>query len=100
MPHPSKLLFGFGGQSEELPFSKEAAAASGVDLLVSDNRRDAQTALRNAEAFVQKRVDLVIEFQIDQQVAPILADEITRAGIPLIAVERDIPHPQCHILWR
>jgi ribose transport system substrate-binding protein len=100
MSHPSKLLFGFGGQSEELPFSqavtaslKEAAAASGVDLLVLDNRHDAQTALRNAEAFVQKRVDLVIEFQIDQQVAPILADKIARAGIPLIAVEREIPHP-------
>jgi ribose transport system substrate-binding protein len=95
---PSKLRFGFGGQSETLPFSqavtaslKEAAAASGVDLLVLDNRYDARTALRNAERFVQERVDLVIEFQIDQEIAPILADKIRRAGIPLIAVE--IPHP-------
>lgn len=95
---PSKLRFGFGGQSEALPFSqavtaslKEAAAASGVDLLVLDNRYDARTALRNAEQFVQERVDLVIEFQIDQEIAPILAYKIERAGIPLIAVE--IPHP-------
>jgi ribose transport system substrate-binding protein len=95
---PSKLRFGFGGQSEELPFSqavttslKDAAATSGVNLLVMDNRYDARTALQNAERFVQERVDLVIEFQIDQEIAPIVADRIASAGIPLIAVE--IPHP-------
>ena len=95
---PSRLRFGFGGQSEALPFSqavtaslKAAAAASGVDLLVLDNRYEPRTALRNAERFVEERVDLVIEFQIDQEIAPVLADKISRAGIPLIAVE--IPHP-------
>jgi ribose transport system substrate-binding protein len=96
---PTKLRFGLGGRFEELPFSqavttslKNAAAASGIDLLVLDNRYDARTALRNAEQFVQARVDLVIEFQIDQQVAPIVADKIARAGIPLIAVEISLPH--------
>ena len=43
------------------------------------------------DEFVRNRVDLVIEFQIDQHVAPVLADKIDAAGIPLIAV--DIPHP-------
>ncbi len=95
---PSKLRFGFAGQSEKLPFSqvvtaslKEAAVASGIELLILDNRYDAGTALRNAERFIQERVDLVIEFQIDQRVAPIIGDKIAAAGIPLIAVE--IPHP-------
>jgi ribose transport system substrate-binding protein len=98
---PSKLRFGFGGQPEELPFSravtaslKEAAAASGVELLVLDNRYEARTALRNAERFVQERVDLVIEFQTDQGAAPLVADKIATAGIPLIAVE--IPHPHAN----
>ena len=36
-------------------------------------------------------VDLVIEFQVDQDVAAIIGDKIAGAGIPLIAV--DIPHP-------
>jgi ribose transport system substrate-binding protein len=36
-------------------------------------------------------VDLVIEFQIDQRVAPVLAHKIDDAGLPLISV--DIPHP-------
>jgi ribose transport system substrate-binding protein len=95
---PSKLRFGFGSQSSEMPFSeavtnslRSAANASGVDLLVLDNRYNAETALSNADAFVREQVDLVIEFQIDQHVAPILADKIAGANIPLIAI--DIPHP-------
>ena len=95
---PRKIRFGFGCQSEDLPFSQAvteslsaAAASSGVDLMILDNRYDAATAIRNAEQFVSNRVDLVIEFQIEQEVAPIVADKIADAGIPLIAVE--IPHP-------
>jgi ribose transport system substrate-binding protein len=81
-----------------MPFSvqvteslKDAASQLGVDLLILDNRYDAQTALLNAEEFVRNRVDLVIEFQVEQEVAPMIADKIAGAGIPLIAI--DIPHP-------
>jgi ribose transport system substrate-binding protein len=95
---PRKVRFGFGKQSGEMPFSeavtaslRDAAAQAGVDLLILDNRYDAATALEAADEFVKNRVDLVIEFQIDQGVAPIIADKIAVAGIPLIAV--DIPHP-------
>jgi ribose transport system substrate-binding protein len=95
---PKKARFGFGSESAEMPFSadvtdslKAAATAAGVDLLVLDNRYDASSAVHNAEEFVRQRVDLVIEFQIDQHVAPIVADRIHNAAIPLIAV--DIPHP-------
>jgi ribose transport system substrate-binding protein len=95
---PRKVRFGFGKQSAEMPFSeavtaslRDAATQAGVDLLVLDNRYDAATAVQVAEEFVRNRVDLVIEFQIDQEVAPIIADKIAVAGIPLIAV--DIPHP-------
>ncbi len=95
---PKKARFGFGSQSAEMPFSqavteslKAAASSAGVDLLVLDNRYDATTALSNADEFVREHVDLVIEFQIDQRVAPVIAHKIDGAGIPLIAV--DIPHP-------
>ncbi len=95
---PKKLRFGFGGQSAEMPFSQAvagslsaAAAAMGVDLVILDNRYDAATAVQNAEAFVRDRVDIVIEFQIEQHVAAIIADKIAAANIPLIAI--DIPHP-------
>ena len=95
---PTKLRFGFGGQSAEMPFSeavtaslRQAATAVGVDLLVLDNHYDAATAIANAETFVRERVDVVIEFQIEEHAAPIIADKISAAKIPLIAV--DIPHP-------
>ena len=93
-----KLRFGYASQSSDMPFSvqvteslKDAAAQLGVDLLILDNRYDAQTALLNAEEFVRNHVDLVIEFQVEQEIAPMIADKIAGAGIPLIAI--DIPHP-------
>jgi ribose transport system substrate-binding protein len=93
-----KLRFGFGGQSAELPFSievteslKAAASAVGVDLLILDNCYDGPTAVRNVEEFIKNKVDLIIEFQVEQEVAPVIGDKIAGAGIPLIAI--DIPHP-------
>jgi ribose transport system substrate-binding protein len=95
---PRKLRFGFAGQSSDMPFSetvtqslRSAALNSGVDLLVLDNRYDGPTAVRNADRFVAERVDLVIEFQVEQSVAAVIADKVSNAGIPLIAV--DMPHP-------
>lgn len=95
---PKKMRFGFAGQSADMPFSnevteslKDAAASVGVDLLILDNKYDAATALKNAEEFVRSKVDLVIEFQVEQEVAPMIADKIAGARIPLIAI--DIPHP-------
>ena len=95
---PTKMRFGFGSQSAEMPFSvevteslKEAAASVGVDLVILDNCYDAATAIKNAEEFVRSRVDLVIEFQVEQEAAPVIADKIAAAKIPLIAI--DIPHP-------
>src|ERR1700733_11477022 len=64
---PKRLRFGLAVQSAELPFSQQvaasvtaAAAGSGVELLVLDNHFDAETAIRNAEEFVSKRVDVVL----------------------------------------
>jgi len=95
---PRKVRFGFGKESSEMPFSeavaaslRDAAAQTGVDVFMLDNRYDGATAVKNADEFVRHHVDLVIEFQIDQHAAPIVADKIAAAGIPLIAV--DIPHP-------
>ncbi len=100
---PRKVRLGFGAESSDMPFSEAvreslvaAAASAGVDLLVLDNKYDANTAMRNAEEFVRQRVDLVIEFQIDQRIAPAIADKIHGSKIPLIAV--DIPHPHATFL--
>ncbi len=93
-----KMRFGFGGQSADMPFSeevtkslREAASAASVDLVVLDNRYDAATTVKNVEEFLKEQVDLVIEFQVEQEVAPAIGDRIAAAKIPLIAI--DIPHP-------
>jgi ribose transport system substrate-binding protein len=95
---PRRLRFGFAAQSAEMPFSiavaesiESAAAAAGVELLTLDNRQDPDAALRNAEEFVRERVDLVLEFQVEEQVAPHVAHILQRAEIPLVAI--DVPHP-------
>jgi len=95
---PRRLRFGFAVQSAEMPFSvavaqsvTAAAAASGVELLILDNGFDADIAVQNAEEFVAKRVDLVLEFQVEEAVAPRIAHILRRAEIPLIAI--DVPHP-------
>jgi ribose transport system substrate-binding protein len=95
---PKRLRFGLAVQSAELPFSQQvaasvtaAAASSGVELVILDNHFDAETAIRNAEEFVSKRVDLVLEFQAEEHVAPHVAYIFKNAGVPLIAI--DVPHP-------
>jgi ribose transport system substrate-binding protein len=95
---PKRLRFGFAAQSAEMPFSvavaasiTTAAAAAGVELLQLDNRYDPDVAIKNAEEFVRERVDLVLEFQVEEHVAPHVAHIFKKAEIPLVAI--DVPHP-------
>jgi ribose transport system substrate-binding protein len=95
---PRRLRFGFAVQSAEMPFSvavaqsvTAAAAASGVELLLLDNKYDPEVAVRNAEEFVAQRVDLVLEFQVEAEAAPRVAYVFKKADIPLVAI--DVPHP-------
>jgi ribose transport system substrate-binding protein len=95
---PRRLHFGFAVQSADLPFSvalshsvNAAAAAAGVELLMLDNQFDPDVAVRNAEEFVAQRVDLVLEFQVEEAVAPRVAHIFKKADIPLVAI--DVPHP-------
>ena len=95
---PRRLRFGFAAQSAEMPFSQAvvqsvtaAAAASGVELLLLDNRYDPHVAIQNAEEFVAKHVDLALEFQVEEAAAPLVAHILKRADIPLVAI--DVPHP-------
>src|SRR5437870_8983603 len=89
---------GYAAQGTDYQFSKDvstglqrAAADEGVELISVDNRYNPKIAQRNADVLVRERVDLVIEFQTDVQIAPIVAPKYREANIPLIAIE--IPHP-------
>ena len=89
---------GYAAQGTDYQFSKEistglqrAAAAQGMELICVDNRYSPKIAQRNADVLVREKVDLVIEFQTDEHVAPIVSAKYREAGIPLIAIE--VPHP-------
>ncbi len=98
-PFKQKLYrLGYAAQGTDYQFSMDvshslqrAAAAEGIELISLDNRYSAKTAQRNADLLVREKVDLVIEFQTDEDVAPVVAAKYREANIPLIAI--DIPHP-------
>lgn len=88
-----RLKFGFANLSTQISLAVEiqsslekAAASAGVDLVVWDNDRNADKAIHNAEEMAESRVDIVIEFQLFEQVAPVIADIFTRARIPVISL--------------
>ena len=93
-----KYRIGYAAQGQDSSFAREvhtglvrAADRSQIELIVVDNRYQPKIALKNAELLIRERVDLVIEFQTDEAVAPAIASAYQQAGIPLIAI--DIPHP-------
>ena len=95
---PKLYRLGYAAQGTDYEFSKDvslslqqAAAAEGVELICLDNRYSAKIAQRNADLLVREKVDLVIEFQTDESVAPVVAAKYREANIPFIAI--DIPHP-------
>jgi ribose transport system substrate-binding protein len=93
-----RYRLGYAAIGQDSSFSREvrtglirAAETAQVELVSVDNRYDAKTALRNADHLVREAVDLVIEFQADEAVAPAIASKYLEANIPFIAI--DIPHP-------
>ena len=98
LPQAHGYRLGYAAQSTEFAFSREvtrsirlAAQQEHITLVEADNMYSRKEALRNASLFVKNRVDLVMEFQTDEHVAPMLMSMYQQAGIPVIAIE--IPHP-------
>jgi ribose transport system substrate-binding protein len=93
-----KYRIGYAAQGQDSSFAREvhdgligAAERALVELIVVDNRYQPKIAVKNAELLIREGVDLVIEFQTDEAVAPAIASAYHQAGIPMIAI--DIPHP-------
>lgn len=93
-----RFRLGYASQSNLLPFTAAvtdglitAASAANIELLILSNKFSARTALQNADNFVTENVDLVIDSQININVAAQIAAKFSDARIPFIAL--DIPHP-------
>src|SRR5947208_13274815 len=84
---------GYAEQGQDTSFDREvreglarAAEREQVELVVVDNRYQPKIALRNADHLIRERVDLVIEFQTDEGIAPAIASKYLQANIPFIAI--------------
>jgi ribose transport system substrate-binding protein len=93
-----KYRIGYAGQGQDSSFAHEvhsglvrAAERAQIELVVVDNRYQPKIALKNAQLLIREGVDLVVEFQTDESVAPAIASAYHQARIPIIAI--DIPHP-------
>jgi ribose transport system substrate-binding protein len=91
-------VIGFANLARDVPFCnlveqgiKENAEAAGVELVVADNKLDGATALTNAESFITRDVDFVIEFQTDAAFGATIMQKMNDAGIKVVAI--DIPMP-------
>jgi ribose transport system substrate-binding protein len=93
-----RYRIGYAAQGHDGSFPREvhaglvrAAERANIELIIADNRYQPKVALRNAQQLIRENVDLVVEFQADESVAPAIAARYMEADIPLIAI--DIPHP-------
>jgi ribose transport system substrate-binding protein len=93
-----RFRIGYASQSNLLPFTGivtdsllSAASRADIDLVVLNNQFSRRVALENAARFVEEKVDLVIDSQINVNVASQIGATFSDARIPFIAV--DIPHP-------
>jgi ribose transport system substrate-binding protein len=98
VPAQRRYRIGFATRGADTPFSRavsgsveRAAEEAGIDLITVNSHRSPRQALRNAETLIRERVDLVIEFQTHERIAPLIASRFVEVGIPVIAIE--IPHP-------
>jgi ribose transport system substrate-binding protein len=89
---------GYAAQGQDASFDREvrlgltrAAEREQVELIVADNRYQPKIALRSADTLIREQLDLIIEFQTDELIAPAIAAKYMEAKIPFIAI--DIPHP-------
>ena len=89
---------GFAAQTTDSEFSRDVndsvhrvAAREHIQLIAVNNRYSAKTALHNADLLIKEGVNLVLEFQTYEHVAPIISSKFLEANIPVIAIE--IPHP-------
>jgi len=86
-------LYGGYEFSQIVRQSIETAAKehSDIELLLMDNRMDPAVTMRNVDAFIERKVDLVIEYQQDYSLGPLIMEKLSHAGIPVIAVDIPIP---------
>ncbi|RPJ58328.1 MAG: hypothetical protein EHM23_17890 [Acidobacteria bacterium] len=93
-----RLLAGYAAPLSGTPFRQEVAASikraasqSGFELMMLHNEEDdAATAMRNIEALLERRADVVMFFQPVETLGHMMADRLFGAGVRFITIESPI----------
>jgi ABC-type sugar transport system substrate-binding protein len=67
--------------------ARALAAQRGWDYVELSNNADAAVATKNADIFIQDKVNAVIEFNGNPEVNPVVAAKFAKAGIPVITYD-------------
>jgi ribose transport system substrate-binding protein len=91
-------VFGFANLQRDIAFCALVeegilanAEAAGIEVLVTDNLLDGATAMANADSYITRNVDYVIEFQTDAAFGEMIMNKMNMNGIGVTAI--DIPMP-------
>ncbi len=93
----SNYRIGFANISEKMPFGRDVRRGlelgvhktTNLELIVADNQLNPDIALTVADNLINQQIDLLIEYQIDENVGNLIANKVNALGIPIISV--DIP---------
>jgi ribose transport system substrate-binding protein len=93
-----RYTFGYASEGEDRSFAQEwtesiahAASSHNVELISLDNGFAPEIALKNADTLVAAKVDLAIEHQFNDRIAPLISAKFQAAKIPLIAMGASHP---------
>jgi len=92
-PPRKRFRIGYAAADNHIKFSDEvsrslavAARTYGVDLILKDNEASPPKALANVDALLQEGIHLLIEYQLNETVAHLIAAKCHEAKVPIIAI--------------
>jgi len=106
VPYPGAPLkgkrVGFANGMSSFPFCMHLDASlrgqlklAGLDLdkgLISmDNQASGAAAIRNADKMLSLKPDVFVQYNLDAKSNPMIAERFAEAGIPLVAIDVEIP---------
>ena len=68
---------------------KVAATYDNVEVICVDNAGNGATAVNNVDTLLLQGIDVLVEFNLDASVNPVIAEKCKAAGVPIMAI--DIP---------
>lgn len=90
-----KTVIGFSVSTLNNPFfvdvrdgAKEAADASGMELMIMDAQNDASKQMSSIENMIQQKVSIIIVNPVDSKAVVPAIEAANKAGIPVITVDR------------